>query len=268
MLISRRHARLFVSQNALFIEDLGSANGVLVNEVPVTGARAVKHGDRILVGAQELRVCVTNNLSSHDTAPPPGQPRNLSGKPTERTAPLPALTEEDIPVVMSRPPLRVAAADAAVEMQESADDLEETQRTEKVDGLLTMGRLADRMITMGRTDAAVRLLAHHFRDLLEKARNGRALPSSTLETAGSYGLKLSDISGDAQWANIAIELHTHAKKPLPLRAVQSLETLLRRLPEIDRGALISYKATLRGNTASFSLVEIEATERILQLLVE
>ena len=56
MLVSRHHARLLVSHAALFVEDLGSTNGVIVNEAPIAGPTPLTDGDRIIVGTQEMVV--------------------------------------------------------------------------------------------------------------------------------------------------------------------------------------------------------------------
>ena len=51
--VSRRHARIFQEGNAFFIEDLGSANGIAVNDQAVSKSKLV-HGDRILIGNNVL----------------------------------------------------------------------------------------------------------------------------------------------------------------------------------------------------------------------
>lgn len=274
MLISRRHARFFVSKAALFVEDLGSANGVLVNEAQTSGAVALKDGDRVIVGTHELFVQVVTNIADRETAPPlapappqpprPAPPRSASAGavPAQHAAPRTALTEQDIPVVLPAPTLEIAAAQ---EPGSFDDNLEETQRTEKMDGLATMARLADRMISMGRADAAVRLLGDHLRDLLDKVQRGRTVPPAALETAGLYAMKLSDISKDGAWATLAIELFTHVRKPLPARAVQLLETL-GPCENFDRQKLAFYKVALR-EARGLSPSEVTLAERILKLPV-
>jgi hypothetical protein len=54
--VSRRHARLHVERGGASIEDLGSANGVLVNgrRIPAAGLHGLSQGDRIEVGGIEL----------------------------------------------------------------------------------------------------------------------------------------------------------------------------------------------------------------------
>jgi hypothetical protein len=260
MLISRRHARFFVSKDSLFVEDLGSANGVLVNETQTSGAVALKDGDRVIIGTHELSVQVVTNTAERPTQPPFLAP---APRAVEPAAPRTALTEQDIPVVLPAPTLEIAAA---AEPGSFDDNLEETQRTEKMDGLATMARLTDRMISMGRADAAVRLLGDHLRDLLDKVQRGRTVPPDALETAGVYGMKLTDISKDGAWATLAIELHTHVRKPLPAKAVQLLEAIGTQSEGFDRQKLAFYKAALR-EARGLSPSEVTLAERILKLPV-
>src|ERR1051325_3549380 len=63
--VSRQHARFFVEQGALWVEDLGSSNGIFVG--PNKVARApVPTGEIILIGSLMIRL-----LPSSGTLPPP-----------------------------------------------------------------------------------------------------------------------------------------------------------------------------------------------------
>lgn len=53
-LVSRRHAALVVTEAGVSLEDLGSRNGVSVNDAPVSGSRPLAPGDRIQIGSQEM----------------------------------------------------------------------------------------------------------------------------------------------------------------------------------------------------------------------
>jgi DNA-binding winged helix-turn-helix (wHTH) protein len=57
--VSRRHARLRVSGEAVFVEDLGSKNGTYVDGRRVEGATAVRDGSIVRIGRRGswLRVC-------------------------------------------------------------------------------------------------------------------------------------------------------------------------------------------------------------------
>ena len=61
--VSKRHARLRLIDNAWQIEDLGSSNGVQVNQTPVSTSR-LRDGDVIVLGRCEL-VFSRNQRSSN-----------------------------------------------------------------------------------------------------------------------------------------------------------------------------------------------------------
>jgi DNA-binding winged helix-turn-helix (wHTH) protein len=52
--VSRRHARILVSDESATIEDLGSRNGTYVRQESVTSPRALRNGDLIKIGAASL----------------------------------------------------------------------------------------------------------------------------------------------------------------------------------------------------------------------
>ena len=54
VLVSRRHVVIRISGDRAWIEDLGSRNGVLVNDMPLEGTATLSHRDRIRVGNQTL----------------------------------------------------------------------------------------------------------------------------------------------------------------------------------------------------------------------
>ena len=53
--VSRRHARLVVGPDRTTLEDLGSTNGTLVDDVPVAGSQPLLDGQRIHFGPLEVR---------------------------------------------------------------------------------------------------------------------------------------------------------------------------------------------------------------------
>jgi adenylate cyclase len=66
--VSRQHATIRRDGHLFWLSDLGSANGSFVNDVAVTTARALRHGDRIQLGT-----CVfTFETSDTSTAPETG----------------------------------------------------------------------------------------------------------------------------------------------------------------------------------------------------
>jgi len=55
-LVSRRHARLYPGDDGLIVADLGSRNGVFVNQRRIEGPTLLTHGDVIGVGRQTFEV--------------------------------------------------------------------------------------------------------------------------------------------------------------------------------------------------------------------
>ncbi len=54
-MVSRKHARITMQQDQIWIEDLGSTNGTFVNGEKIKRAR-LKEGDRVLIGTSILKV--------------------------------------------------------------------------------------------------------------------------------------------------------------------------------------------------------------------
>ena len=65
-LVSRNHAAVRIDSGAVFIEDLGSRNGVKVNGDRIVGRKDLSHGDRVNIGKQEM-VFVIRSATKDDT---------------------------------------------------------------------------------------------------------------------------------------------------------------------------------------------------------
>jgi diguanylate cyclase (GGDEF)-like protein len=62
--VSRRHARLYEEDGRAWVEDLGSTNGTLVNDVPIDGPRKLGNGDQIRVGGSILKFIEGGNVEA------------------------------------------------------------------------------------------------------------------------------------------------------------------------------------------------------------
>lgn len=72
--VSRRHARFTVGPDLVMVEDLDSTNGTQVNKVPVTDARPLKHGDKVMLGEATLAVRVRRPSANTTMMTRPGRP--------------------------------------------------------------------------------------------------------------------------------------------------------------------------------------------------
>ncbi len=99
-LVSRHHARLSHGRDGLVIEDLGSLNGVFVNERRISGPTLLGHGDLIGIGLEgfEVHDIQISPRKEKPTLPAP-VPRGESDvddpEPVTRTAQLDVLSERE-----------------------------------------------------------------------------------------------------------------------------------------------------------------------------
>jgi len=67
-LVSRQHARIYVLAGEVYVEDLGSANGVYVNGAKTCGPHRLIDGDRVLLATREISVFALSG--SEEWTPP------------------------------------------------------------------------------------------------------------------------------------------------------------------------------------------------------
>ena len=81
--VSRKHAEVFPGPDGYYIRDLGSSNGVMVNQTRIDNPYRLSNSDRIMVGNVG---CYFISLEEHETPPAP-QPAALVGAPLASALP-------------------------------------------------------------------------------------------------------------------------------------------------------------------------------------
>ena len=66
-MVSRKHARITMQQDQIWIEDLGSTNGTFVNGEKIKRAR-LKEGDRVLIGTSILKLIAADSAPESTTS--------------------------------------------------------------------------------------------------------------------------------------------------------------------------------------------------------
>lgn len=56
--VSKRHCKIFVMGNEVFIEDLGSANKTFVNDIQISSAHVIRNADEIKIGRVKFKVTI------------------------------------------------------------------------------------------------------------------------------------------------------------------------------------------------------------------
>jgi pSer/pThr/pTyr-binding forkhead associated (FHA) protein len=233
-LVSRSHARLVVNRGAVTIEDLKSANGVLVNGETLVRARVLQSGDRIVIGQQGFQLVVGAKDST--SSPERRTARTLSN-------------------------LR----------DFSVTETERSEATRKGDALELLGGVADKVLALGRGDEAERILSSYLRNLLQNARVGGELEPHVAEKAATYAVRIAEVTGKGTWVDYTFELYTIAKRPLPGPVVERLYASLRKISSPSIGVFRQYLSALRsvesslGPSDRFLVRRIEGLESLAVL---
>jgi pSer/pThr/pTyr-binding forkhead associated (FHA) protein len=252
-LVSRRHARVVIEGGRPSIEDLGSANGTFVNQQRLHGRAVLFPGDHVFIGTCEIEV-VRRILEERPTL----VDFNAEPRPTppSRVGPF---HKVKTPETLTSAEMR-ASAPASPTLHPGE------QATTEVDAFEYLGRLADKMFTMGRVDAARRILSSHLDELLEGARGGRALSPSLVDSAGRYAVKLANETLDGKWVDVAVEVHLIACRPMREETVQQLSALRAKAPVGESALIAKYYEKLRVSMAGHSPAERILCERVASLL--
>lgn len=117
--VSRQHARLIFHNGALWVQDMGSRNGVFVNDVRVQAHRQLSVGDKIRIGNTVFEVCLDQASADRSVSvvAPKGTP---GGSPRRGLRILPLLIVGVIVIVLVA--LVAVAGSRTVRMADPVED--------------------------------------------------------------------------------------------------------------------------------------------------
>ena len=90
--VSRQHARLWIDEHRMMVEDLGSKAGTVVNGQPVSGSVELRTGDHLRLGLTELAVVWQPGAAG--TLEMPVVQTGETGRPDEPVAAAPPASDE------------------------------------------------------------------------------------------------------------------------------------------------------------------------------
>jgi len=67
-LISRYHCEIFLKEGSVFIRDMGSKNGVFLNDEQITEAKLLQNGDKLAIGPLDFFVHIAVDMKSPKAA--------------------------------------------------------------------------------------------------------------------------------------------------------------------------------------------------------
>ena len=207
-LMSRRHARLVVTQQGVEIEDLGSSNGTWVGSEMVQHLLRVPEGARVRVGQQDLELRRTHTARSRHNA----------------------ATSPEIKVPRSFVPQDDAFLETTTHQGSPVDIVHKEAST---------------ALDEGRTPDALRLV-DPLLDLLAKSEPRVAIQA--LEKASYLALRLAVASGRGalvDWAVLHHQLHAHV---MTAECLDQFEIAAKAGVAFDQRKLDEYVQTLRRSS--------------------
>ena len=243
---SRRHARILVTDRAVEIEDLGSANGVLVDGVAITSRTPISHGTVIGIGQIRLVLLETSQRGRATAALAPARKdggRTTPGKlaPAQRASPLPDEPRRPTPRlpdrggVLGSPTALVLAARRA---------------------------LVERRLPLLR-DAVAKIESL----FAPGAVNDAAVLDEALQVFTSGALVLTESEDGAEWVDRIFEAHARTGRVLGAAATISLERLARALGCDGRSCAL-YLNAMSTRARPLTAEETARTRRLDALLRE
>jgi hypothetical protein len=242
-LVSRRHALLVVQTEGVFVEDLGSRNGVFVNGAKIEKSQQLQDGDIIKIGGQEMTL---HGVADAVPAPVPIQHRTR--------------TIQDLPAYVER-------RDNAGEIEDgltivTASPLIAANPDRRVSALSLIGGVADKALALGRADEAERILQRALTELLERATSGELLQPDLADRAAGYAARLAGATGKGSWIDYIFLLYT-AMRTLPAgRLVDELYSVVRKVKHTDKTVLRAYTNILRELEGGFGPADRFVQQRI------
>ncbi len=249
-LVSRRHASIEVRGEALFVEDLGSRNGVLVNGLKIEGSRRIVHLDRVTVGAHDLVVVEVGDESAVRCDACGSLVVALQGRCPKCGAAISSRNHQTL----------VGGAGLDVNTLTQPLDDEPT-----VVGSL-LGSLATKAMALGRFDEAERVLSRAMVDLLARAQRGEMIQQATLSETTSFALRIAEGTKKPTWLDWTFEIHAATGTLMSAPDIEKLHEVVRRTRYANVAAVRRYLARLTQRADDFSVAQRFQLQRLEGLL--
>jgi pSer/pThr/pTyr-binding forkhead associated (FHA) protein len=227
-MVSRRHAELIVTDEAVTVKDLGSVNGLYVNARRLEGSQRLKEGDTVQIGQREFV--------------------------------LRSFVRESVPISSDRNMAETLHGDTSV-----LDEGQSEDQTHVGDVFDVLGSVADKVLAMDRGEEAERILSGVLQSILREAKEGREVSAAIAERAASYAVRIAWATSRASWLDYVIELHTKLGRILPSAVVDQLYDVVRKARGMHVGSLRAYVAVLEQHQATFGPADRFVLQRIAGL---
>ena len=227
-LVSRRHARLIVTDRKVVFEDLGSRNGSKVNGLKVAGSAEIQLGDTFEIGAQTFQL-----LKGAQT-----------NRPTATMAPHRACKGCRLLIDAS---LDVCphCGTSQLEAEAAPEPAPDATRQIAASFALVSG-LGDKLLALGRIDEAERMIGPRLRELLARAREGTDIGANSLIEAHKRAIKLASLTAKDEWYVFVFDLAAAARRRLDDKTLDELHANMLAHKPAAAEALVRYSESQQG----------------------
>jgi hypothetical protein len=263
-LVSRRHAAITHKPDGVWVEDLGSRNGVLLNGGRINGPTKLSHLDRVTVGSHDLVLVEISDrgeaMTRCESCGTANGPSALScvgcGAAIHRGSPtLVGMTLNDIPRQPSSPASAIGAGPKLEEEVTASQQL--------------LQSIAEKALALGRVDEAERVLSRLLTDILTRAKSGSPIQPQRLTEGTRYALRLAELGKKHVWIDWVFDVHQAAGKLIGADEIERLHELVRKVRYPGGASLRRYLETMRekavdlGASDRFLLQRLEGIERVV-----
>jgi RNA polymerase subunit RPABC4/transcription elongation factor Spt4 len=229
-LISRRHARIVIRDEQAIAHDLGSRNGVRVNGRLIKGEQALREGDRIRIGTQELVFSIVRHEAR--AARPTGYMRVCHACST--------------PYPEGSPQCPHCGAPAQAEEDTMSGVMVEPKRSWTFQ---LLGEVIERALATGKALEAERLMRRAAKEVDERLGAGERLDPAHVSMIAQFAVRLARLVGGSEWVAWALTLHRRQAMMLSDDVIDRMEELdLDSFPDA-KSVLDTYLAWFRSQSA-------------------
>jgi hypothetical protein len=249
-LVSRRHASIEARGDGLYVEDLGSRNGVLVNGLKIEGTRRIVHLDRVTVGAHDLVVVEVGDENAVRCDACGALVVPLQGRCPRCGAGISSRNHQTL------------VGGSALDMNTLTQPLEDEPTV--VGSLLAS--LATKAMAMGRYDEAERVLSRAFVDLLARAQRGETIATGALAEATTFALRIAEGTKKPTWLDWTFEIHAATGTLMTAPDIEKLHEVVRRTRYANVAAVRRYLARLQQRADELTVAQRFQLQRLEGLL--
>jgi hypothetical protein len=250
-LVSRRHARIVVTDTGAHVEDLGSRNGVKVNGAAIRQLTVLRNGDRLRIGTQELvfsRVDEAGRAHSRTT----GQLR------------LCANCRQPYPREMLACPTCEATEQTDDETLTAAGGTGNSQRWT----MQLFVEALERALRLGRMSDAEQLARRASGQLDEVLAQGAQVDPHALGCLASQVAAMTIATGECAWALWALDVYGRIQRIPPVEVIERVAEAAALHPDVLRVAIVGLVARLRAAVEAASAEELDALLRLEDLVTQ